>query len=106
MSIRFETLAEGTVVQSPVVDSSSVVTAGSRCAVARDGSLVCVYSSQSKLGINDFVPMITRSDENVRKWSPPRMIWPELAGRYSVFCNLSRDQAGVMYLFGSRTVID
>jgi hypothetical protein len=107
MSIGFEILSEGNVVQSPVGTPTSVVTAGPRCVVGRDGGVICTYMAQSGLGINDFVPMIARSDQRVRSWSAPRPLWPELAKTYSIFCNLSRGPAaGELFCFGSRTVID
>lgn len=106
MANRFEILSEGTVVQSPVGTASSVVTAGPRCVSANDGGVVCTFMSQSKLGTNDFVPTICRAGKDSRSWSAPAPIWPELIGKHSIFCNISRSPRGEMFVFGSRTRIE
>lgn len=106
MSIRFDILDQSDVYQSAVGGASSRVVAGPRCVVASDGGAICTFMAQSKLGINDFVPMICRGDRAGREWSTARPIWPDLIGKYSIFCNISRSPAGEMFIYGTRTKID
>ena len=105
-NFSFQILSQGSVVQSFADTDRPLVLTGPRCAVGNDGSVVCTYMAQSQLGINDFVPMITRSDTNLLAWSEPKPLWPHLSNQYSIFCNLSRSMSGRMFVFGSRTVID
>src|SRR5207244_6058032 len=61
---------------------------------------------QSKLGTNDFTPMIARSTDGGSTWSDEHPIWPELEGRSSLFCSVSRAPSGELFLYGIRTPID
>jgi hypothetical protein len=106
MNNRFEVLEEGNVVLSPIGKPTSAVFSGPRCVSDGQGRLFCSYMAQSKLGINDFVPTFTRSDDGGKSWAAPRVIWPELVGKYSIFCNLSRSPAGELFVYGQRTIID
>jgi hypothetical protein len=58
------------------------------------------------LGTNDFVPMLYRSLDQGRTWVEHGPIWPHLIERWSIFVSISRDAAGRLYLFGSRSPID
>lgn len=78
---------------------------GPRCAITDDGDIVCVFMLQSKLGVNDFVPMRARSKDNGRTWTFQGAVWPHLSATDSIFCSLSRSPAGQLFLFGTRTRI-
>ena len=82
------------------------IAAGSRCALAPDGTLVCSYMIQSALGINDFIPMISRSSDGGATWQEQGAIWPRISSTFSIFCSISRSPAGELFLFGIRTPID
>ncbi|MCX5661860.1 MAG: sialidase family protein [Planctomycetota bacterium] len=86
-------------------DAPLPAASGPRLAVLNDGTILCSYMVQSKLGINDFVPMLARSVDGGATWAELGPVWPELQGRYSIFCNLSRSPAGDLFLYGSRTII-
>ncbi len=92
--------------QGFVFRAISGATAGPRCAVLADGRVLCSFMAQSKLGVNDFVPMIAESRDLGRTWSVARPVWPELRGRYSLFCSISGSRSGELFLYGSRTRID
>ncbi|MCC7196409.1 MAG: exo-alpha-sialidase [Gemmatimonadaceae bacterium] len=104
MGIQFDVLEQGDVFRAPVSTPSSV--AGPRCVIGRDGNVVCTFNAQSKLGINDFVPMITHGDSQGRNFSAATPIWPELREKYSIFSNVSRGRNAELFLFGTRTKID
>lgn len=106
MKPTFEILSEGNVVRSHVGEPTSVVVAGPRCVATRDGSVLVTYMAQSKLGINDFVPTIMRSDSAIERWSDPKPIWADVSKRYSMFCNISAATNGELFIFGSRTYIE
>jgi len=82
------------------------VAAGPRCALASDGGLLCSFMTQPALGVNGFVPTITRSTDAGRTWSPPRPMFPQWRDTWSVFGSISRSPAGELMFFGSRTAID
>lgn len=103
--MRFETIARGFVSRRDP-DGPQPVAAGSRCALARQGDVVCTFMVQSKLGINDFVPVLARSADGGITWSEPRPIWPHLASRYSLAVSVSRAPSGDLFLYGIRTPID
>jgi Neuraminidase (sialidase) len=60
----------------------------------------------SALGTNDFLPMLYRSTDQGVTWSEQGPVWPHLQDRWSIFVSISRDAAGNLYLFGSRTPIE
>ncbi len=86
--------------------SSTAVAAGSRCAVRSDGNLICTFMVQSKLAINDFVPMQAFSFDHGVTWREAQPIWPHLRDRFSIFCSVSRAPSGELFLYGTRTSID
>jgi hypothetical protein len=61
---------------------------------------------QSALGINDFVPTLSRSTDGGASWVEEGPIWPHLQGRYSLFVSVSRSPGGDLFLYGSQTPID
>ncbi len=87
-------------------DDVRPVAVGPRCVVLTDGSLGCSFMLQSRLGCNDFMPVIARSSDGGVTWSDPIPVWPKLAEQYSIFCSLSHGQPGELLLFGTRTPIN
>lgn len=61
---------------------------------------------QSKLGINDFVPMIARSADGGISWSEPVAAFPHLQHSRSLFCAMSAGVDGELFLYGIDTPID
>lgn len=103
--MNFTLLSEGLVTRRLPTDSTPVA-AGPRCVVADNGDLVCSYMLQSKLGINDFVPVISRSGDGGKTWREQGPIWPRIAEGYSLLVNISRAAGGDLFLFGSQNKID
>lgn len=87
-------------------DDVRPVAVGPRCVRLADGSLVCSFMLQSRLGCNDFIPVIARSIDRGRTWSDPIPVWPKLAEEYSIFCSLGCGRPGELLLFGTRTPIN
>jgi hypothetical protein len=85
---------------------AGVVAVSSRCAVTREGHVLCCFMVQSALGINDFVPTLAESRDGGITWSERGPVWPELAGVSSLFMGLSRSPTGELFLYGTRTPID
>ena len=81
------------------------IAVGPRLAVLPDGEVLCSWMRNSATGVNDFVPMLSRSRDLGQSWSEPTAIWPHLTTGWSIFASLSRDAGGCLYLFGSRTPI-
>ena len=77
--MKLETISEGWVTQRQP-DTPTAIAAGPRCAVTRAGDVVCTFMVQSKLGINDFKPMLARSTDGGETWSEGRLLWPYLTG--------------------------
>jgi len=103
--MAFETISEGWVTQRQP-DTPTAIAAGPRCAVAEDGDVVCSFMVQSKLGINDFKPMLARSKDGGKTWSEGQLLWPHLQNRYSIFGSVSRAPNGELLYFGSRCPIE
>src|SRR5580698_1234210 len=104
-STAFEVIGTGWVNQRDP-HAPQPVAAGSRCALAPDGTLVCTYIPHTAIGINDFVPAISRSSDGGITWQEQGPIWPRLGSTFSIFCSISRAPSGEMFLFGPRTPID
>jgi hypothetical protein len=102
--MKFQPICEGLVCQRHP-DDPSPVTAGPRLAVTHD-EVVCTYMVQSKLGINDFVPFISRSTDIGITWSDEGPVWPHLSGTLSLFGSVSRSPDGLLYMYGISTPID
>jgi len=73
-----------------------------RIAAAEDGTLVCVYSSQSQIGANDRVPMTARSRDGGKSWRDEGAIFPRLIGKFSFDLALGKNHGGELMLFGTR----
>jgi BNR repeat protein len=79
---------------------------GPRCAVLDSERFLCTFMVQSKMGINDLVPMSASTMNAGKTWSNARPIWPDLEYRWSIFCSISRARSGELFLFGIRIPID
>jgi BNR repeat-like domain len=101
--MMFETVAAGYITSGP--DLGKMIAVGSRCAVTRDGRIVCSYMVQSELGSNDFVPTLAWSDDCGISWQDRRTIWPELQDKYSIFGSISASPEGDLFFYGSQTAI-
>lgn len=102
---RFERISEGFVSRRQE-NTPTAVAAGSRCALAPNGDVVCTFVVQSKIGVNDFKPMLSRSNDGGVTWREQGMIWPHLAKTWSIFGSVSRAPRGELFFFGFRTRID
>ena len=109
--MTFEFISEGFLAQCQP-NTAAAVAAGSRCAVLAGGEVVCTFVVQSKLGVNDFVPMIARSRDGGATWSEPQPIWAHLARAFSIFGSVSPAAGeaaagdGQLLYFGARYPID
>jgi hypothetical protein len=103
--VRFEVLSQGFVCRR-AFDQAGPLVVGPRMAVTTSGEVVSSAARNSKLGVNDFVPLLFRSTDRGTTWTEGTPIWPELVGRWSIFVSVSRDAEGTLYLFGTRTPID
>lgn len=90
--------------RSEGTDTSSV--AGPRCVVGASNEIICTFVAQTKLGANDFKPMITRSFDNGHTWDTAKQIWPEQTLRFSIYGSISKTPTGDLLFYGTRTPID
>lgn len=104
-TLPFEILAEGFVSRRPA-SGPTATAGGARCAWTQRGDLVCTFMVQSQLGINDFKPMLARSQDGGVSWREPVFMWPQLADAYSIFGAVSRTPAGELLFFGTRYPIE
>lgn len=103
--MRIETLGEGFVHRCEVTGHGSAA-GGARLANTGDGEILCSFALSSGLGINDFVTTLARSADNGQTWSLQGPVWPALAEKYAIFCSISREPVGQLFLSGERTAID
>ncbi len=101
----FETISEG-FVYTCVAGSATAVAAGPRIVMLPTGEILCTFMAQSKLGINDFIPLLARSVDGGQSWSAAQPIFPELTRSHSLFGAISRGLAGELFFFGISTPID
>jgi hypothetical protein len=99
----FNRIREGFISSSQKRDEIAV---GSRCAVTREGDVVCTFMVQSALACNDFCPVLMRSKDFGKTWSHEGPLWPHLQGKQSLFGSVSRSPAGELFFYGSQTRID
>jgi hypothetical protein len=104
-TMRFRTISEGWVTRRQP-GTPTAIAGGPRCAVTREGDVVCTFTVQSQLGINDFKPMLARSTDGGQSWSEPAPLWPHLTERYSIFGSVSRAPDGDLFYFGTQYPID
>ena len=103
--MNFETISHGFIDRrKPTAENPAL--SGPRLVLANNGTLVCVFMMQSKLGINDFIPVLSRSRDNGLSWRDEGPLWPSKIGKFSFFVALSKDAAGNLFVFGSRYPID
>lgn len=103
--MNLEPIAEGFVWQCQP-KTPSAVAVGPRCAVTLKQDLICTYMVQSALGVNDFVPFLSRSEDDGLTWQHQGPIWPHLKSTRSVFGSVSRSPSGSLHMFGISTPID
>jgi hypothetical protein len=103
--MKLITVAEGFVSRREP-GSPTAVAAGSRCAVTNNGDVLCTFMVQSKLGVNDFVPVQAVSRDYGVTWEEARPIWPHLQSSQSIFCSISLAAGGDLFLYGIRFRID
>ena len=87
-------------------NQSAPIAVGPRAAVTREGHVVCSYMVQSALGVNDFVPVLSRSTDNGNTWREESPIWPHLSATRSLFGSISRAPQGPLFMYGISTPID
>jgi hypothetical protein len=104
--MHFVSLAEGFVTHRPPAPGRGYLAVGPRSVALPTGDLLCSCMLSAKLGTNDFLPMLLRSTDRGLTWQEQGPIWPHLQDRWSLFVSISRDAAGGLFLFGSRTPID
>lgn len=103
--MRFEFLAEG-FVSKREPGASQPIAVGSRTVQSGSGDILCSYMVQSALGVNDFVPMLSRSRDAGKTWEEESCVWPDLAETHSLFGSISRSPAGEFFMYGIVTPID
>ena len=91
----FRKISEGDV----FVCADGRMTSGPRVAALGGGSLLCTFMLNSESGANDFVPMAAYSDDG-ESWSAAKEIYPELAGKKSVFVSARNTLDGRVSLGG------
>ncbi len=101
----FQIIGEGFVCEQQPGTSTAVATE-SRCALTEEGDLVCCYVVTSKVGVNDFRPVISRSTDAGVTWQEKGLIWPDLADAYSIEGAISGAPNGELFFFGTHTPID
>jgi hypothetical protein len=82
----------------------NLMCSGSRTARIPDGRYICVYNAESASGVNDFVPMVTYSDDGLN-WEESRAIWPELAAAKSISVSVRNTDNGGVSICGWATDI-
>lgn len=103
--MKFTAIQEG-YVSKREPGSATAVAAGPRSVVTSGGHLLCSFLVQSKLGVNDFLPVLSRSHDGGVTWEEAQPVWPHLAERWSIFCSISRAPDGELFLYGIRIPID
>jgi len=109
--MRIEILDEGFICRLSANERSERLGVGSRVvsldnSLPNNGELVCSFMMSRGLAVNDFVPVLSRSNDLGKTWSEPEPIWPSLMDTWALFVSISRDQANQLYLYGTRCAID
>lgn len=104
---RIQPVSEGFIHRRRPSDPMPIAV-GSRLANLGGGKLLCSFMLQSKVGVNDFTPVLCESNDDGKTWSEPRIVWPHLANKQSLFPSISRkpDHKGRLHLFGLMGKID
>src|SRR4249920_3720406 len=109
--MQFEILDQGFVArQSPVARGTDLAISPRVVSLPGKGTageVVCSFMHTAKTATNDFVPLLSRSPDLGRMWSPPCHVWPHLRDEWSLFVGISRDRySGRLFLYGTRTGVD
>jgi len=80
----FEIISEGFIYKT---DQNGRTACGPRTALLKDGSIVCTYMTQTKIGSNDLVPMAAYSADG-ENWTEGSPIWPQYIGKKSSFVSV------------------
>ena len=92
----FIKLGEGDVTKPT---KENLMCSGSRAALLPDGRYICVYNAESKSGVNDFVPMVSYSDDGL-SWGECKPLWPELAATKSISVSVRNTDSGGVSICG------
>lgn len=101
---QFEVLNEGNVTLAEAATGARAAVCP-RLVVTRGGELVCSYMTMSGSGINDLVPMLSRSQDG-SVWEEQGPVWPALTDKFALFCSIGKGPDGTLFLYGFRTSID
>ena len=77
----FSLISEGFVFRSR---PDGPVACGPRAVLLKEGEILCTYMTQTKMGSNDFVPMVSYSSDG-ETWSEGKALWPHFKGSKSPF---------------------
>ena len=86
--------------------TAGMIAVGPRLVSWDDCRVLCSWMRTSGTGVNDFVPMLSWSRDAGRHWDEGKPMWPHLQKAWSIFASVSRDVAGNLFLFGTRTPIE
>lgn len=101
----YEIITEG-FVHDIATSNRQQIAEGPRCVYTDNKELICSFFAQKAHGINDFEVMMVRSKDKGLHWTGCRSIWPDLIGRFSISCSISRGKSGELFLYGTRTPIN
>lgn len=87
------------------VTDADCATSGPRTAILPDGRLICTFMINSHGGANDFVPMVSYSDDG-EKWSEAKPLWPSLSEKKSFFASVRPAGDGRISIAGQIFDID
>jgi hypothetical protein len=104
--MRFASIGEGFVTRCLAAPGRRSIAVGPRTVALSTGELLCSCMFTSALGTNDFLPVLHRSAGLGATWAEQGPVWAHLQDRWSIFASISRDAAGRLFLFGSRTLIE
>jgi len=102
--LRFERIRDG-FVSLRQSNAPAPVAAGPRAVETGTGEVLCSYMVQSALGINDFVPTLSRSRDGGETWQEQGPLWPHLQTTHSLFGSISRADSSQLFVYGSSTPI-
>ena len=105
MGLAFEQIDWGQVYQCDRT-SSLPIAVMPRCVMTGRDKMLCSFSLVPAMGINGFLPVLTRSQDGGESWSEPEPIWPSLQKKYSIYASVSAAPDGKLFLFGTQTPID
>lgn len=97
----FRKIAEGDI---HCEGKDGLLAVGSRTAVLPDGKLIATYNVESKIGINDFAPMASYSEDGIH-WTEGQYLWPQYIGKKSVYGSVRKTLDGRVCFAGVCTPI-